>query len=182
MDELIYTFSFAVQSYPIDISGEADDTQDSMRVTMVGYSGFERVARQAVADVRRKDYLKRVCESDEEFKYMWRLECKRKQEKIRSMKQGTWKTHLDHVTFADVCNIDSDDKPVSVQKGRFLITIFSNEKKKDQGFLSNKTVQRKGRFWVTKYFVPKVKEAAKKVDIAPKPVVVRKGRFLITTS
>ncbi len=177
MDVSCLSFSDIVQSHPIevDIPEEPEEGVFSMRLSMAGHSGFKRVAHKAVADVRKKDYLKRVCESEEEFKYKWRLECRKKEEKMRAIKQGTWKTKLDHVSF-DTERVETNP-PVSIRKGRFLITIFQaaqTEKKEP----NKPIVQRKGRFWVTKYFVVKQKE----VVCPPKPITVKKGRFLITTT
>jgi hypothetical protein len=171
MDEYNSSFSVTVHPIYVDI---AEESVFNMRLTMAGLSGFERVAHQAVADVRKKDYLKRICESDEEFKYKWRLECRKKEEKLRAMKQGTWKSKLGNVSFeTERVEINS---PVSVRKGRFLITIFQTNQTEKK--YQNKPIsQRKGRFWVTKYFVARKQE----VVSLPKPTTVKKGRFLITT-
>lgn len=176
MDELYSSFSVTVQSHTVhpvyvDI---AEESVFNMRLTMAGISGFERVAQQAVADVRKKDYLKRICESDEEFKYKWRLESRKKEEKLRAMKQGTWKSKLSNVSF-ETERVETTSV-VSIRKGRFLITIF--QKIQTENKLPNNPIsQKKGRFLVTKYFVARKKEEVS----LPKPTTVKKGRFLITT-
>ncbi len=139
------------------------------------YSGYARVAFKACADVRRKDYLKRVCESDSEFKHMWRLECRKKEEKLKAIKEGVWKSRLDSVSCRDV---EEPAKYTTIRKGRFLITFACNNEKKE---VYKPTVTRKGRFLITKLFVKK--EQKKPTVIKPtviKPTVTKKGRFVIT--
>lgn len=162
-------FSYNIYSHPIDTYQETyfEDCLD-MRVTMSGHSGYERVAWKAVADVRRKDYLKRVCESDAEFKHMWKMECRKKEEKKRAMQEGTWKTQLNRVSFGGDVAINNQNTPISVKKGRFLITMYS-EKKSPERFVSVK----KGRFLI-KYMLCNKQEQQKK------PTTLKKGRFLIT--
>jgi hypothetical protein len=132
------------------------------------YSGYARVAFKACADVRRKDYLRRVCESDSEFKHMWRLECRKKEEKLKAMKEGVWKSRLDSVSC-----VEEPPKYTTIKKGRFLITFACNNEKKE---VHRPTVTRKGRFLITKLFVKK----EQKKPIVIKPTVTKKGRFVIT--
>lgn len=70
---------------------------------------------------------------------------------------------------------DKDNVPSTrtIRKGRFLITVCDEPKKEEE---SNPTVTKRGRFLVTKYYVPQVKQPIK----TTKPTVVRKGRFKIT--
>lgn len=137
-------------------------------INMAEYSGYARVAYRACNDIRRKDYLRRISENDSEFKKAWKMECRRKEEKLRAIQDGLWKTQMSRVTSA------TSDVPFgqTVKKGRFLITVCNDNIKKED---RKPTVVRKGRFLVTKHYVhnkPPVKPT--------KPVVTRKGRFLIT--
>lgn len=166
-------FSYDISSHPIDILEESvcDLFDQNMRLTVDSISGFERVARKAVTDIRRKDHLKRGCESEAEFKYKWKIECRKKEEKKRAMKEGTWKSQLNRVSY-DSDSVDQTKQPISIKKGRFLVTIFTNTEKKN----TSKPVQvKRGRFLVTKYLVCNKKEQEKK------PTIIKKGRFLITT-
>jgi hypothetical protein len=122
------------------------------------YSGYTRTARKALTDVRKRDYLRKGCESEAEFKQMWRMECRKKEEKLRAIKEGVWKSRFNHVSH----------EPVSIRKGRFLVTIYNDEPQKP-------LVVKRGRFLVTKSLVSKKKEPKK-------PTVTKKGRFVITTS
>jgi hypothetical protein len=122
------------------------------------YSGYSRTARKALTDVRRRDYLRKGCDSEAEFKNMWRMECRKKEEKLRAIKEGVWKTRFNH----------EPNTPVSIRKGRFLITIYNDAPIKP-------IVVRRGRFLVTKSLVSNKKEPKK-------PTVTKKGRFVITTS
>lgn len=141
------------------------------RINMVEYSGYARVANRACTDIRRKDYLRRVSENEVEFKQMWRMECRKKEEKLRAMQEGLWKTQMCRVS-----SLTTDDVPSvhTIRKGRFLITVCNDTKKKDER--KPPTVVKKGRFLVTKHYVCVKKEQAKPT----KPTVTRKGRFLIT--
>jgi hypothetical protein len=139
------------------------------RINMVEYSGYARVANRACTDIKRKDYLRRLSENEVEFKQMWRMECRKKEEKLHAMQKGLWKTQMNRESSL------TDDVPsvLTVRKGRFLITVCNDAKKKDD---RKPTVVKKGRFLVTKHYVCVKKEPAK----PPKPTVTRKGRFLIT--
>lgn len=161
-------FLVGLDTYPVD---QVENNICDMRVSMSNCSGFEKVAHKAIADVRKKDYLRRVCETDAEFKKMWKIECRKKEEKMQSIRQGTWKTQLGRVSF-DGYDVNINKQPTCIKKGRFLITIIPNTEKKE----ANKPVSvvRKGRFLVTKHFVNNKKEAKK-------PVTTKKGRFVITT-
>ena len=117
-----------------------------------------KVARKACTDIRLMDYLRKVCKSEADFKNMWKLECRKKEDKIQAIKEGLLKSRLNGVTS---CNSDELPKQ-TIRKGRFLIT------------LSPPVVVRKGRFLVTKVFVFNKPEPKK-------PTVTRKGRFLITS-
>jgi hypothetical protein len=130
-------------------------------------SGYEKVALKAIGDVRRKDNLRRMCETDAEFRHKWRMECRKKEEKKRAIQEGTWKTQLDRVSFNS--EITDTCKTIRVKKGRFLVTIYHDDTNKPV------SVCKKGRFLVRKYFVHKKAEVKK-------PIVTRKGRFLITTT
>jgi hypothetical protein len=157
--------------YPVD---QVEDTICELYtdcISMSNFSGYVSVAHKAIADVRRKDYLRQVCKSEAEFKKMWKTECRKKEMKSQAMKDGTWKTQLDRVSFnsndMNVCK-----QPTSIKKGRFLITIIPKPEKKETTMPI--IMFRKGRFFVTKHFVNNKKEAKK-------PVTTKKGRFLITT-
>jgi hypothetical protein len=165
-------FNFKNNAYPIDqLEEQICKLHNIMRVSMSNISGYKKVAHKAIDDVRRKDYLRRVCETEAEFKKMWKIECHKKQDKLRSMQEGTWKTSLCRVSF-DSTDMNVQKQPISIKKGRFLITIIPNtEKKETTKYVS---VVRKGRFLVTKHFVNNKKEVKK-------PVTTKKGRFLITT-
>lgn len=175
-------FSYDIHSHPINTL-EEDLFQDyfaefcslhNIRVAMPGRSGFEKVARKAITDVKKKDYLRKVSVSEAEFKQMWKVECRKKEEKVRAMKNGSWKTQLYRVSFnGDGVENNKQKQPVSIRKGRFLITIHSNTNT-DNDYMNNPVPVRKGRFLVTKYLVNKKKQQ-------DKPTVTKKGRFLITT-
>ena len=123
------------------------------------YSGYARTAWKALTDVRKKDHLRKGCKSEAEFKQKWRMECRKKEEKLRAIKEGIWKSRFNHA---------SSHESVSIRKGRFLITTYNDAPLKQ-------LVVRMGRFLVTKSLVSQKKEPKK-------PTVTKKGRFLITTS
>ena len=131
------------------------------------YSGYTRTARKALTDVRRRDYLRKGCESEAEIKQMYRMEFRKKEEKMRAIKEGVWKTRFNHASSHE------PNKSVSIRKGRFLITIYNDETQISEP--QKPHVVRRGRFLVTKSIVSRKKEPKK-------PTVTKKGRFVITTS
>jgi hypothetical protein len=164
-------FSYNIYSHPIDIYSICDIC--NMRVSMSSVSGYEKVALKAIGDVRRKDHLRKICETETEFKYKWRMECRKKEEKKRAIQEGTWKTQLDRVSFNS--EVIETGKTIRVKKGRFLVTIYLDCEKHQHDRNKPVSVCKKGRFLVRKYFVNKKPEVKK-------PVVTKKGRFLITTT
>lgn len=144
----------------------------NMRFSMSSVSGYEKVALKAIGDVRRKDHLRKICETEADFKHKWRMECRKKEEKKRAIQEGTWKTQLNRVSFNS--EFTDSSKAIRVKKGRFLITIYSNHESIRQDTNKPVSVCKKGRFLVRKYFVNKKPQVKT-------PVVTKKGRFLITT-
>ena len=88
-------------------------------ISMSGYSGHERVAFRAVCDVRKKDYLRRISQSDAEFKRLWGIECRKKQQKLKAMEEGTWRTKLNRVSYGF-----EPKQAKSIKIGRFLVTTW----------------------------------------------------------
>lgn len=159
-------FSHAFDQYHINESCISDLC--NMRISMTSVSGYEKVAMKAIMDVRRKDCLRITCETDAEFKYKWRMECHKKEEKKRAIKDGTWRTQLYRVSFNR--EEPESNKAICMKRGRFLVTIYPRHD-------TNVPVSvcKKGRFLVSKYYVHKKPEVNK-------PTVTKKGRFLITTT